>query len=372
MAAFAAAVGEGGPVFLADPAWGAIEREQLAALLARRAASDPAPGRGWLMIPSGGSGGTVKFARHDEETISAAVGGYGRHFGVRQVNAVGVLPLHHVSGLMAWMRCVLTGGQYRPWDWKRLEAGWAPVLPVEGDWFLSLVPTQLQRLLALPDMVVWLRQFRAIFIGGGPAWPELATAAAGAELPVSLSYGMTETAAMVAAQMSADFLAGKRNCGAALPHARIEITADGTVTVTGDSVFRGYWPEWRTARGFETEDLGHLDELGQVHILGRRDAMIITGGKKVSPLEVETALRATGEFSDVAVIGVPDAEWGQAVVACHPADMRRPDLERIEQLLAGRLAAHLRPKRIVAVADWPRNAQGKVNRAALLRLVASM
>ena len=369
MAAFATAVGEGGPVFLADPAWSGIERAQLAALLARHASPDPGAGRGWLMVPSGGSGGELKFARHDDETMAAAVLGFSRHFGAKPVNAVGVLPLHHVSGLMAWMRCVLTGGQYRAWDWKRLEAGDPPVLPVEGDWFLSLVPTQLQRLLTRPELVVWLRQFRAIFVGGGPVWPELAATAARAELPLSLSYGMTETAAMVAAQRPADFLGGERDCGTALPHARIEIAAEGIVKVTGDSVFRGYWPDWQETRSFEAGDLGHLDVRGRLSILGRRDAVVITGGKKVLPAEVEVALRETGEFSDVAVIGVPDSEWGQVLVACHPAATPPPDLAKVEKLLAGRLASHQRPKRFVAVDAWPRNAQGKVNRAALLRLL---
>lgn len=368
MAAFAAAVSEGGPVFLCDPAWGETERIALRRLLAMPAkpiAGQAGEGRGWLMIPSGGSSGEIKFARHDEETIAAAVLGFGKHFGVQQVNVIGLLPLHHVSGLMAWLRCVLTGGTYRAWDWKRLEGGDAPRLPVDGDWFLSLVPTQLQRLLARPELVVWLRQFRAIFLGGGPTWPELSEAAAQAGLPIVLSYGMTETAAMVAAQRPEDFAAGERNSGRALPHARIEITAEGTVRIAGDSVFRGYWPEWRQDRAVLTEDLGQLDSKGRLTILGRRDAVIITGGKKVAPNEVEAALRATGRFEDVAVVGVPDGEWGQAIVACYPAGKTAPELERLAEQL-GHLAAHKHPKRYVAVKDWPRNAQGKINRAALL------
>jgi O-succinylbenzoic acid--CoA ligase len=175
---------------------------------------------------------------------------------------------------------------------------------------------------------------------------------------------------MVAGQRPGDFLAGQRDCGPALPHVRIGLNAEGVVEVSGDSVFRGYWPGWSGERAFATEDLGQLDEHGRLRIFGRRDAMIITGGKKVSPSEVEAALRATGEFADVAVIALPDPEWGQAVVACHPADMRPPDLAKVEQWLDGRLAAHMRPKRIVAVADWPRNAQGKVNRAALCAAVS--
>ena len=121
------------------------------------------------------------------------------------------------------------------------------------------------------------------------------------------------------------------------------------------------------AREFWTEDLGEWDAAGHLRVLGRRDAVIITGGKKVQPAEVEAALRASGEFSDVAVIGVPDAEWGQAVVACYPAGARAPDLARA----VGGLAAEMKPKRFVALADWPRNAQGKLNRAALAAAVAS-
>lgn len=230
---------------------------------------------------------------------------------------------------------------------------------------LSLVPTQLQRLLASPAAVAWLRGFRVIFIGGGPVWPELTTAAARAELPVSLSYGLTETAAMVAALRPAEFLAGEHSCGAALPHARISIDGEGAITVAGESVFRGYFPDERPSRKFATEDLGRLDEHGHLHILGRRDAVIITGGKKVQAVEVEAALRASGEFADVAVVGVPDPEWGHAVVACYAAADRPPDLVRVAASLQG-LAAFKRPKRFVAVADWPRNAQGKLNRAALL------
>jgi O-succinylbenzoic acid--CoA ligase len=90
--------------------------------------------------------------------------------------------------------------------------------------------------------------------------------------------------------------------------------------------------------------------------------VIITGGKKVQPTEVEAALRACGEFADVAVVGVPDAEWGEAVVACYPAGGASPNVGRA----VAKLAAHQKPKRFVAVADWPRNAQGKLNRAALL------
>lgn len=369
MSAFSAAVAGGGEVFVTDPLWSDAQRMRLNELVG--AAGDAnrewrrERQRGWLMIPSGGSSGGLKFARHDEETLAAAVRGFCGHFGLSRVNAVGVLPLYHVSGLMAWMRCVLTGGTYRPWSWTELKEGKRPELAPGETWVLSLVPTQLQRLLDQPEAVAWLRRFEIVFVGGGPIWPTLAEEAARAGLPISLSYGMTETAAMVTALRPGEFLAGARTSGAALPHARIAIAADGTVGLTGESVFRGYFPEWRETREFQTEDLGEIDAAGHLRVLGRRDALIITGGKKVQPTEVEAALRASGEFADVAVIGVPDDEWGQAVVACHPAGGKTPDLARAMVALSG----PMRPKRFVAIADWPRTAQGKINRAALLTAV---
>jgi O-succinylbenzoic acid--CoA ligase len=282
------------------------------------------------------------------------------------------MPAYHVSGLMARVRCAATGGTHVACDWKRIEAGERPVLAVGGgDWVISLVPTQLQRLLGSEGAVAWLRGFRAIFVGGGPVWPELADAAERVGLPVALTYGMTETAAMVAALKPAEFLAGERSSGAALPHAKISLGPGGVVRIAGESVFRGYWPERVEARQLETDDVGCLDERGRLRILGRRDAVIITGGKKVQPADVELALRATGEFDDVVVIGVPDAEWGEAVVACYPAEGRQPDLRRVTEGV-GNLPGSLRPKRYVKVNQWPRNDLGKVNRAAVVAAVTAV
>jgi O-succinylbenzoic acid--CoA ligase len=360
MASFAGAVVGGDNVFLANPAWRATERAEL------RRLSDMGPSgeQGWLMIPSGGAGGGLKFARHDGGTIAAAVEGFRVHFGMERVNAVGVLPLHHVSGFMAWMRSLLTGGTYLPWSWKDAQAGLFPA-ELPPDCCLSLVPTQLQRLIAEEGAVAWLRRFRVIFVGGGPSWDSLIEEAARLRLPLSTSYGATETAAMVAALKPEQFLAGIRGCGNPLPHATVDIV-DGVVRVTGESVFRGYFPDIRAERSWTTGDLGLFDD-GSLRILGRQDDVIVTGGKKVSPAEVEAALMASGEFADVAVVGLPDAEWGQSVVACHPPGERPPRADVVYAALAG-LESYKRPKRYVVVSPWPRNPQGKINRAELVRL----
>ncbi len=370
LAAFADAVAGPGEVFLGNPAWGESERGQLAGLMQEHQITPAAAaGKGWLCIPTGGTSGQVKFARHDAATLSAAVQGFTRHFGVSQVNAVGVLPLHHVSGLMAWLRCALTGGEYRPLEWKALEGGVRPALPtrLEG-WMISLVPTQLERLLRSRPAVEWLRKFRIIFLGGAPAQSGLLEVAAAERLPLALGYGLTESAAMITALQPEEFLAGARSCGSVLPHASLKIGPDGVIIIGGASLFRGYHPQWRERGDFETTDYGSWDEQGQLHVAGRRDGVIITGGEKVEPAEVEAVLGATGEFSAVVVIGVPDAEWGQAVVAAYPAT-DRPDLGKVAGAASRSLSPAKRPKQFVPLAPWPVNDQGKVNRAEVARRV---
>ncbi len=363
MAAFSAAASQRGEVFLVNPSWRSTERAALDRLPLAAGGE-----RGWLMIPSGGAGGGVKFARHDGDTIAAAVDGFRQHFDLDRVHSVCVLPLYHVSGFMAWMRSALSGGRFIPWGWKDAEAGrFPPHMPDRT--CLSLVPTQLQRLLASPPAVAWLRGFRLIFLGGAPAWNGLLDEAARLDLPLAPSYGATETAAMVAALRPEQFLAGRRGCGQPLPHANVDLDENGIIRISGPSLFRGYYPAVRHEQPWVSGDLGAIEADGALTVLGRSDDLINSGGKKIAPGEVEAALRSSGEFDDVAVIGIPDPEWGQTVVACYPGAARPPQQERLEAALAG-LASFKHPRRYAAISPWPRNDQGKIDRAELTRLAA--
>ncbi len=364
MVALTEAAAGSGPVFLADPAWGAAEHASFDRLTKSKI-RDPKSEieKGWLCVPTGGTGGEVKLARHDGETLAAAVRGFCRHAGVERSNGIGVLPMHHIGGLLAWLRCALTGGEFRAHSWKEIEGGALPDLPPDPC-FVSLVPTQLQRLLPKPDAVAWLRRFKTVHLGGGPMWRSLADAAADARIPVAPAYGMTETAAMACASDPESFLAGDRSCGVALPHMRVSLNEDGAIMFEGDSLFRGYWPEERRTGTYVSSDTGRLDERGRLHVLSRIGETINTGGRKVHPVEVEDALRASGLFEDVMVVGVPDADWGEAVVACYPQGGGRPDPVRLEAALE-RLAPYKRPKRFQEVTDWPRNPLGKARRAEM-------
>jgi len=358
----------GGFTFLCDPQWTPAQRAAFVRLTQSKITNRKSKiVQGWLCIPTGGTGGILKFARHDERTLTAAVEGFCQHFGLAKVNAVGVLPLHHVSGLMSLVRCRATDGRYVDWNWKKLESGRRPALR-GGPWVISLVSTQLQRLLESKAATAWLRRFQLILLGGGPVWPELADAAARAKLPIALTYGMTETAAMITALRPAEFLAGRRDCGNGLPHAAVRIGRGGIVRVGGRSLFRGYYRGKPVRSDFATEDVGRIVENGGLTVLGRHDTVIITGGKKVLPAVVEAALRATGQFSDMAVVGCAHPVWGEEVVACYPVGAK---ITKVAPRLDG-LPAYQRPKRYVALPVWPVNAQGKVNRHALQTAVSAL
>jgi len=118
-----------------------------------------------------------------------------------------------------------------------------------------------------------------------------------------------------------------------------------------------------------TGDLGEIDAAGRLTVTGRADDMLISGGRNVHPLEVEACLAACPGVRDAAVTGIPDAVWGDLVVALVAGEALAAD---IDAWCRARLPGHARPRHIVAVAGLPRNATGKLERAALRRLAGEV
>jgi o-succinylbenzoate---CoA ligase len=341
---FFAAVSLGVPVFLTDPRWGEVEQQQLTDLVAQ---GIPIPGT--IMIPTGGTSGQLKLAIHNPATLSAAVQGFQEFYDVAEINSHCLLPLHHVSGLMQLWRSITTNGHFTTNQ------------EVPGS-FISLVPTQLQRW--LPSRSDWLRSFRAVIVGGAPAAAHLLAEARTAQIPLSPSYGATETAAMVAALPVADFFAGSVSCGQPLPHAQLQIQpVTGRIEIKSRSLMLGYYPNLRAPQEYWlTDDLGKFDQQGNLQIVGRESQKIISGGEKIFPEQVEAAILATGLVTDVCVIGVPDAEWGDRVVACYVGAV---DSLVLQTAVAARLAGFKRPKAWFALPEIPRNSQGKIDQKRL-------
>jgi len=244
---------------------------------------------------------------------------------------------------------------------------------------LSLVPTQLQRILADDTEVVpprnhleKLKSAKAIFVGGAPMSEALAVHARRAGLPIVPVYGMTETGAMAVAQTSEDFLSGNYlpQCGQALPHVQVEVLDEvgsicppgvfGRIRLRSDSLFQGYWgrPAIDLSQGYLTDDEGMLDSEGRLTILGRMDRLIITGGEKVDPREVEAALLECAGVREALVLGKPDDEWGQRVCAYVVGEIA--DAAFLKLQLQGRLVSYKIPKEWNFVDRLPFDEKGKI------------
>jgi O-succinylbenzoic acid--CoA ligase len=173
---FLAGIVIGLPIFLASPGWGQAERQQLLAITVN---GNHQQHRGQIMIPTGGTSGQLKFAMHTPATLTAAVQGFQEFYQVEAIDSYCILPLHHVSGLMQLWRSLITGGQLLlPSKQQHFSQSPPP------HFFISLVPTQLQRL--LPTKATWLRQFKAVLVGGASVWPDLIDMARLAQIPLSL------------------------------------------------------------------------------------------------------------------------------------------------------------------------------------------
>ncbi|MEX1323915.1 MAG: AMP-binding protein, partial [Synechococcaceae cyanobacterium] len=250
----------------------------------------------------------------------------------------------------------------------------------------SLVPTQLQRLMAEPAAAAWLRRLALIWVGGAPLSAELAGRARAVGLRLAPCYGATETAAMVTALPPQRFLDGAVGCGPPLPGVELRCRdRSGAVELRSARLSPG-WLEagelhslpldpdgwWRSG------DAGLLTAAG-LELLGRLDGAIHSGGETVFPEQLEQRLMAAAAaarlpLQAVLLLAEHDREWGQRLVA-----LVRPTggadgaalLARLEQLCAGWAAAE-RPRRWLLCPDLAPSPLGKWQRGRWRRRLQAL
>lgn len=310
-----------------------------------------------LVVHTSGTGGVPKLVQFDRPAIDAAVASPTLALDASPHDRwLCCLPLAHVGGLLVLLRSVLLGAPITVHP--RFDPG---AVAAEADSaFVSLVPTMLVRLL---DADADLSHFRAILVGGAavPAWLSDRARAEGAN--VIETYGLTESCGGVVYD------------GSPLPGTEVRIDDDGGIQLRGPTVMRGYVDDAEaTARAFTDGgwllpgDAGWIDGRGRVRVAGRLDDLINTGGEKVWPAEVEAVLQDHPGVAEVAIVGRPDPEWGQCVVAyVVPVDPTAPpSLEALRDHVALSLPRHTAPRQLVLVPEGlPRTTSGKVRRAAL-------
>lgn len=292
------------------------------------------------------------------------------------------LPIFHVHGLFVAVNTVLASGSSMIFLPGFDAAAILRELPRST--VMMGVPTFYTRLLQQSGLDADVARNMRLFVSGSaPLLPETHRQFRERTGHAILErYGMSETLMNTSNPYDGERVPG--SVGPALPGVEVRIADPdtgaaagpgiiGMIEVRGPNVFSGYWrmpqktaAEFTSDGFFITGDLGRIDERGYVHIVGRNKDLVITGGYNVYPVEVETEIDALPGVVESAVIGLPHADFGEAVTA---VVVRQPsaaiDEAGIRQALAPRLAGFKLPKRVIFVDELPRNTMGKVQKSVL-------
>ena len=308
---------------------------------------------------------------------------------VEESNLITV-PFYHIAGLQAALAAVYGGRtlvvmpQFEPAEWLRLVQEYRANRAM-------LVPTMLKHLMEHPSFSDYdLSSLNVITYGAAPMPLEVIREAI-AKFPGARfinAFGQTETASTITMLPPDDHVLDgspeeietklKRltSIGKPLDDVEVEIVDEdgepvslgetGEIVAKGSRMMAGYWQQesatQATLRGgwIYTGDLGYQDQDGYIYLSGRAKDFIKRGGEMISPEEVEQVLRSHPELDDAAVIGVPDAEWGEEVRALVVGNADRVTEEQIIEFCRARLAGFKRPRSVVFVGELPRNVMGKV------------
>ncbi|WP_163988595.1 o-succinylbenzoate--CoA ligase [Pyxidicoccus caerfyrddinensis] len=293
---------------------------------------------------------------------------------------LGTLPLFHVGGLAMLTRTAYEGGALILHD--RFDADAVNrAIDAQGISHASLVATTLERVLdARGDRPV-PPTFRLALIGGGPVPVPLLARARAAGLLALQTYGLTEACSQVTTERPGE--ADGRTAGPPLPGMHVRIVGEdgtaqgpgeeGDIEVRGPTVMAGYWKRPDATRDvlrdgwLRTKDVGVLDGHGRLTVLSRRTDLIVRGGENLYPAEIEAVLANHPAVQEAAVVGVPDARWGEVPVAflALRAGQPMPSAEALDAWCRQSLAGFKTPARFTWVDALPRNAMGKVERTVL-------
>ncbi|CAN5542499.1 o-succinylbenzoate--CoA ligase [soil metagenome] len=324
------------------------------------ASAEPVAGDVAVVVATSGSTGIPKGVELTGAALEASAGAGLTRIGATEGDRwLCCLPVSHVAGLQVLVRSILL--ETAPTLHDRFDVAAVAGAPACGVTHTALVPTMLRRLL---DAGADLRGYRRILLGGAAAPAELLERAVAAGVRIVTTYGMTETAG------------GCVYDGVPLDGVEVLIGADARIRVRGPVLARGYRLRPDLTAGafaggtFTTGDLGRWTPDGRLDVIGRADDVIVTGGENVAAGEVAELLARHPAVAEAAVVGRPDPEWGQRVVAVVvPADPAAPpDLAQLRAFVTAAAAARHAPRQLVVIDRLPLLPTGKVDREALREL----
>jgi O-succinylbenzoic acid--CoA ligase len=271
-----------------------------------------------------------------------------------------VLPVSGIAGIQVLVRSALAGREpVVLTDHPSLRSA-IDALDASMRRYAAVVPTQLYRWAAADELGA-LAELDAVLVGGAALDPDLRTAAEAAGIRLIRTYGMTETCG------------GCVYDGVPLDGVETRVDADGQVWLRGPMLFDGYTGQSREPRSwFATADRGRILDDGRLQVLGRVDETIVSGGVNIPLPAVEDTLRRVSGVEAVAVVGVPDAEWGTRVVAAVvPAEDASVGLADLRDAVeAAGFARTWAPRRLLVLDELPMLPAGKVDRERLRQLAA--
>ncbi|WKD62099.1 putative sulfoacetate--CoA ligase [Corynebacterium ciconiae DSM 44920] len=319
-----------------------------------------------LVMSTSGSTGTPKGALLSGENLAASA--VATHNALHGPGSwVLALPAHHIAGIQVLVRSILAETTPTVLDVSRgfnltaFASATAEARRTGGDdpLYTALVPNQLHKALESLQGIEALRLYDAILIGGGPTTDSTRAAAKRLGISVVCTYGSSETAG------------GCIYDGVPIEWASVKLTGtQGRIHLGGPMVARGYrnvgaketdafaHPGW-----FSTSDCGYISD-GVLHVTGRLDAIISSGGLKLHPEVLEQELLNIAGVDSACVTGIPDARLGQAIVAAYSGSARVGEIiEALDHLPRWQL-----PKQLLRVDALPTTGPGKVDRRAVARL----
>lgn len=278
------------------------------------------------------------------------------------------LPVAHVGGFSIVTRCLIARRPVVIVSGPSFDAqAISLTLKEQRVTLASLVPAQLAKLLELREPPP--ASLRAVLIGGSSISTHLFREAIDRGWPVLKTYGLTEACSQVTCQRYAH---GRDDGGSGPPLSGIDVRlVDGCIQVRGPTLFSGYLPPSAdggaslTADGWlETRDTGCFDERGCLHVTGRLDDIIVSGGENVQPTEVEAMLEQIDGVRAAVVFGLPDETWGQKVAAAIVTDDGF-EYAAFVRRLQSELSSFRRPRAVAWLKELPESPSGKLARPAL-------
>ena len=277
------------------------------------------------------------------------------------------LPAHYVAGLQVIARSVLAGtSPVILSDHEGLPEATAGLAPSRR--YLAVVPTQLHRWLADERAVAALRAYNAVLVGGAAASPRDLAAARAAGVAVVTTYGMSETSG------------GCVYDGVPLDGVAVALGSGGRIRIAGPVLFDGYagrpdlTAEVLRDGWLTTPDVGEFDDDGLMRVLGRADDVVVTGGFNVPVASVEAVVLSLPGVAACAVVGRPDAEWGEVV--CAVVETTEPGrsavtLDLVRDAVSSRHPRAWAPRELIVTEALPLLESGKVDRGAVVSSLAA-